>query len=678
MPFFMQILKQKLRPASMHLTISSVCMHFRESLFIQAYKHANADDKPKQNTVYAYINCILDIIETFYVEQVDGKDWFLINHAVDDAAQIVKEIIKTSFSEIERFIQNHGSFAEAVDSVKHDSDTKNEYHYLNKSIHFQGRSDDLKYLDSLLSAKDSFLFAVITGGGGAGKSKLLNHFRLRETSNLEWKIVFPPHRYIEQFLKQHKEWKHPKNLLIIIDYAGEIPKIVGEWINLLQHSEKRPGKMRIVILERQGITVDKNGVKLVPHWYQQMAKSGGHNFETLLYQGRFYPLEPMEPAELFLLIDNLADNKGRGISLEEKEAIFKRAVEMGAPDNIYRFTTPLMIILLTDAFFDGEIQKILNPSNLMMYVIDKHQKYWKDTICSGSDPLFTSLEKLVVYATATGNWDLKPLPEPLARDSATLLDSRNRTDLRSMLSGVSENSNPEMYLPPLEPDPVGEYFVLWFLSESTSKSYYEGLIKLLWAKPLNFAYFLERCISSYLCDSNFVHLIIGEYSLFGAAGDPYLSSMLLVNLTAFLPLNVAERIVDMLETLAEDKRYAGNQEIVLAYAKGLFNLSCDQDTVDYAATIERLKALAEDERYAGNHEIVLVYAMGLFNLSNKQQDPKDCSATIKDLKALAEDGRYAGNHEIVLVYAKGLFNRSNKQQDPKDCANTIKDLKALA
>ena len=80
----------------------------------------------------------------------------------------------------------------------------------------------------------------------------------------------------------------------------------------------------------------------------------------------------------------------------------------------------------------------------------------------------------------------------------------------------------------------------------------------------------------------------------------------------------AEESVRRLEELSG--KYEGNEEIALAYAQGLFNLSCDQDEAGAEESVRRLEELSG--KYEGNEKIALAYAQGLFNLSNKQEGSK--------------------------------------------------------
>ncbi|MEH2933319.1 hypothetical protein [Acutalibacter sp. JLR.KK004] len=95
------------------------------------------------------------------------------------------------------------------------------------------------------------------------------------------------------------------------------------------------------------------------------------------------------------------------------------------------------------------------------------------------------------------------------------------------------------------------------------------------------------------------------------------------------------------------------QDIAIAFASGLVNLSAKQDEQGALDTIERLEQLVE--KHSGVQDIAIAFAKGLVNLSCKQDEQKALS-TIERIKALA--AKHPGNGEIAhfLNYAQNAFD----------------------
>ena len=640
-------------------------LFFTEQLYRQSYEYASAVDCRKQNTVHIYVDNILKITETYFLEKIDGKDLLLANHTVDQIMKFLKVTLQEYNSKIEDYFSYYKSFAKNIDNIKHVFRTDKQYHYLNKKIRFFGRTDEFQYLDSFLAEPDGLLYTVITGPGGAGKSKLMYHYMQQNIGNLDWKIIFPTHGQVKQ-LCNFDEYKYPKNLLIIIDYAGEIAETVGSWLNNMIHCYSLPQKLRIVLLERQ----NSNNNSLEPYWYQELYKANAGSIKGCCYKQKFYQLKPLKKSEIFSLIDNIAANERKQLNNEEKEAIYDWSVKLNHNKDEKYFNTPLMIILITDAYINGQNIKSFDTQKLMEYVIQKNRRYWENTVCKSNQELYNSLSKLLVYATAIGGWDLKPLEAPLTEDSKYFLNQYSKTEMQEhFIDLLKSNENNNITLMPLEPDPIGEYFVLWFLSEYTYHTDYKEFITLLWSKPVEFAYFLDRCIDSYLYQSLFDTLIYGEYSIINSNTEPILSAELYVSLSAFQPLETAAETIELLRLLQKDN--PENQEIALEYARGLVNLSNKQGLKEAAETIEKLCSLHGS--YPENQEIALAYANGLVNLT-AEQGAEEAVETIEKLCFLKES--YAGNQEIALAYAKGLVNLT-AEQGAEEAAETIETLYSL-
>ena len=241
-------------------------MILKDQLYIQAYSIANANTRQKKNGVCIYIDNLMNIFKEHFI---DKNNKILIKLTLDNALKEIDKMLDEQTDKLINYIDYHNSFAEYVDNIKYNLYFENKYKYLNNAILLQGREDALTYIDDFLNAAGDILFTAITGPGGVGKSKLLHHYIIRETYNKEWKIIFPKSDVFEKIVNNYTKWKYPKNLLIIIDYAGESIELIHKWLVLLHSSERLlPPKIRVILLERQGINDKDNTRNINPLWYQ--------------------------------------------------------------------------------------------------------------------------------------------------------------------------------------------------------------------------------------------------------------------------------------------------------------------------------------------------------------------------------------------------------------------------
>ena len=287
-----------------------------------------------------------------------------------------------------------------------------------------------------------------------------------------------------------------------------------------------------------------------------------------------------------------------------KEIIYDKAVQLGYLYDDNRFSTPLIIILLTDAVVCGHDVGHITINELIENSINTNKRYWRETICQNDDSLYSSIEKMLVYATATGGWDLKSINEPFKSDSNKLLENYNKDELDSIISGLMEYSTYDKELKPIEPDIIGEYFVLEHLNNNLHWKHHEK-IKLLWEKKKQFLNFITRCSYSFLGDYKFYQLINGELSLLNLKYAPLESLSIYLNIINKQPLDIAKTTIQNLEKMSNNN--SNNHEVVQVYVDCLFNLMFKQDAVSAADTIERLRRLAEDPRYAGNQDIMNIF-----------------------------------------------------------------------
>lgn len=690
---------------------------YKDSLINSSYKVASADTKAKQQGVYAYVDSFLKIIEDYFLSKVKAEDLFLVNQQTEDIKNALAAYIHAENKKLKEFIKYHGSFAEFIDSIKLEPfkwDSSNKtldqsilFHYLNPEIGFVRRNAQFKYLDDFLDDDAPLLSLAITGYGGIGKSKLLHRYILELLYNLEWKAVILDGFLIEN-LFSFKEWNYPKNLLLVIDYAAEKSTLIGEWMRAIYLSNSCPPKMRIILLERQGIT-RANEQTVHPLWYQQIYKASGKLLAKIQYRhgNGFYELPRFNQEEMFQVMDMLPGVKSK-LTPAEKENIYKRIVSFASDYRDERFNTPLIALLLADAYMNGE--DVLDPERLMSYVIERNRESWKRAFASYSkqEDLVSSLERALVYVTATGGCDLTDLPPPLTADGQLLINTLGKDGVNQLPALIAGDVQQHHQLEPLKPDIVGEYFVLNYIDRNCYSDNCKQMIEACWEKSEEFLPFLIRCVRSYL--GEFPDLVFGKQPILFCGARPFDQALVLFGMTTLSEITICQKalkhieglyqkypesqlaevfamclfnlsaqqevVEDLQSTAAELKALSDMwpevSDIALEYTKGLVNLSLKQDKTEARKTVFELKAI--HEQWPEVPEIALRYANGLVNLSLKQ-DEVEARQTVAKLKATSD--KWPETSEIALEHARGLVNLSTKQ-DKVEASRTITELKAIS
>ena len=655
---------------------------------VQTAAGVKEGNSTRKSAVNQYVKIFLDIIEAYYLEKVDERDRFLAGKTIEEVERLLKEYISSSHGRIMEAIAYQGSFAEYIDGIQQASDNQKILHYRNKLLKFQGREQELQILRAFLRDEAAIAWMAVTGDGGSGKSKLLYQFTDEMEADTEWKTVWL-HRDNCGSVLRFNGWAYPCNLLFVVDYAGAVADQIGRWIEMLDRNRRRPVKIRFVLLEREGIGRE-HGAEIEPMWYQKLKGFGEQERavqrrEAICFAGApFLKLERMDAVSLDKMIRDYASRNGRELDRETRKWILGKAAEI---DKKREGIRPLIVLFTADAVMrDREYNKWDIPA-LIENILRRYEGnkairqggHWRETVCQGREDLFCALEEMLMFATAVSGWKLEDsdeLPE-VFRASAEKILEMTADELKTFICAVNEDDEYNGVLQPLEPDLIGEFYVLEYWNQRRfQKEYFEKIKEVFWSESytLPFAIFWERCIQNYCTENRFrVFFENGMERMepkedTGVAYD--LFNMLLVVLIAYQENVDAEKTLDRLRELSEKRE--GNEEIAVVYAQGLFNLSCDQGEEKAEKTLDRLKELSEKRE--GNEEIALEYAKGLVNLINKQGEEK-AEKTLDRLRELSE--KREGNEEIALRYAKGLVNLINKQGEEK-AEKTLDRLRELS
>ena len=158
----------------------------------------------------------------------------------------------------------------------------------------------------------------------------------------------------------------------------------------------------------------------------------------------------------------------------------------------------------------------------------------------------------------------KETSDPLA-DSSTKLLKMDADRLETLICAVNEAELYDGKLQPLEPDLIGEFYVLdYWRRKKYDTEYLKKLSHVLWETPFEFAIFLYRCIENYGNTKRFQDIFKDGMNILQPEVKSELSlwlfAMLLVNLSNQQPIEERIETIAKLEQLTQT--YPHNEEIV--------------------------------------------------------------------------------------------------------------------
>ena len=586
--------------------------------------------------------------------------------------------IWNELEEIKRGPNYKRSFVRIIDNSNPKKDNRNPFHYRNNILTFVGRSKELKRLQGFLDDERDLLWMSVTGEGGTGKSKLIYHFSEKLKEQPAWKTIWVTRNLMNSIMtiKEYNEWDYPCNLLLIVDYATEMADELGDWIECLTETKKRPAKMRFVLIEREHANINRKTIG--PIWYSKLMNNSKRErcIKELHYEDIvLHSLNAEDYSEVILEFASYVHKKE--LTNTEVENIMEASRNLDPHNQLPRV---LFVIIATDAYVRNSNFSNWNVEKLIENVLERHKDHWRSVIGETFDvretnDIMKSLLDMLLYATATGGWwpyNEKNGPVgPFAESAKRIADLEIRGSVFSMVNFSSEETDK---LNALEPDLIGECYVLIALKEMyyQNKNVFKKMIEALWAKKYEFCWFIIKCLENYynneefsvLFDRNLEPILPENISL-----DTY--ALLLNALVFYGSPDKAEMTIKVFERIAKD--HADDEHVILSYAESLCNLAKKQPEEKKKVTLDRLKELVTNNIY--NEKIIFLYVRKIIEIAEMQSKEK-AQETIFGLeefvKTHANDSLF-----IIITYIQSLIDLAEEQ--PEEIAlETMARLKRFA
>ena len=493
----------------------------RESIYLNAYAYAGADTTAKQKLVYQYMNMLFSVLETFYMDRTDNI--LIANHTIDEMKHILDEVqgelsetlksVQAQLKQVMDKMEYKNSFMEMIDRIKPKDYNSVPFHYLNPAICFHGRETEMAALDAFRKDDRQILFFVLTGSGGAGKSRLIFEYAKSREYQIEWEFTYLAGEQVRRLSSFH-EFYFIKKLFLIIDYAGSQAEEIGDWLYEICQCrvDCLPPKLRVVLIERQGVLYDDNGSALLPQWVDRLLGCGEREIrlKEIAYHfsgesfGYLMELQELPDETLWRIIRNYAGKCGGEWGDNSCEYILKRAREVSKLSGL----TPLTVLLVEDFVLDAAATNNMEYQELFGNAIEKWEMSWKRTLCDNDPELFQAVELLLIFSTAVGRISITDSLSSCYQQALDYLLEQEADSVVAIICGLNGSDRFDGHINPLEPDLIGEFYFLEYLRRRRfQKKELAELLPPLWEHG-TFAEFLDRCYDDFSSLSRFQFLFV--------------------------------------------------------------------------------------------------------------------------------------------------------------------------
>lgn len=557
------------------------------------------------------------------------------------------------------------SFETAINQLKPvtASTSPNPMHYLNQDLGFYGREEECHWIDKFCQTNEQAQYMVVYGIGGVGKSKFMYEY-IKQCNDPEWHMCFVTDNIITSLLS-YPEYNYSKNLLLVFDYASRNSEIIGKWLSKLSTTNTTSNKVRIVLIERQGHVKD-----FIP-WLEKFYGNSTQRRFLKQIEFDFLELKQLEKSDLSKLIGDYVSKNypNKQLGTNDVDGIIQYASDgLGL---VERCQSPLIVLLVSDAYVSGQNYRKWNLALIVQNYVEKLKENWLTALCDNDLVLHKSLIKVLVLATAIDGFNInKDVPKLYISDISRLTENQY---LRDILENSTGFSNEIVHA--IEPDIIGEYFVLNYLDKLATYKLKQEFIESFYSSPISFLDFMDRCVLDYAETGSFEHFFNNYISLVKPPIDVDPSSELyVILLSRYFPYCDSERKDECLKIvrqlhLEEVKNNLPHKiGITTIYAWLLVDFTAikrygfdENITPDYFAKAFKIakNKLAELKQLSDNYSatypsVLLAYSSALANFSNyvSEANAYDCVDKLNVIYL----NNYKKNSDFAVSYARALNN----------------------
>jgi len=366
-----------------------------------------------------------------------------------------------------------------------DRSNVNRFRYDAGNVRLFGRDEELALLWDFCHADSHFSWYAISGEGGSGKTRLahtLGTLIEKRGHDKRWRgpwVYYKVDYAHEEGLAKAKAdiQNDPRNTLLVLDYVKWHTDSIGEWLyGLWREWHDRDLSIRVLLVERDSIVHDLRRWQhnVIDAQYQPAWPA------SFLNEYKLMQMQPLRDEDIMRVVEDFAASTEQQDLIDAK-LILKILKEKVDPT----FRRPLYALFLADAQIMGENLLRWERKDALHYVYLKEIERI-NILASGIPKNIVNIVcSILLIATLSGgmSWDkfADLLPKECARLRKYADDTyTDETELLASCLGLTYSEQEPLFIPPLEPDLLGEFYSIQelFFAEDTQRKKTVGLAML--------------------------------------------------------------------------------------------------------------------------------------------------------------------------------------------------------
>ena len=314
--------------------------------------------------------------------------------------------------------------------------------FKNSAISFRGRAAEFSEIANFLDSPEPFLWWIVTGSAGVGKSKFALELCLRVHGYRKGRT------WVAGFLNARDArrldmWEASHETLIVIDYVQRNADEVREGLLSLARHCRAGLSVRVLLLERSFDKLERS----------RLFGSSRGELESVCYRTDSLPLRQLDEEDIWKIVQTFFGAKA---VLPDPEEFFAKL------SNIDSERRMLVALILATLYQSKDTDPLSDISELMTaYIMHERATHWP------RDPAIRSSieEPLIALGTIAGGitrGQVTSLPDNV-KELIDQLDSNERNPCRL----ITTCEEPDMLCGVLTPDLLGEFFALDAVSKQS-------------------------------------------------------------------------------------------------------------------------------------------------------------------------------------------------------------------